>query len=44
MAKYDENSNIGMIYIGTSKMGRQDELKAECKVPIMEDCYILVSC
>ena len=33
---YDENSDIGAKYQGTSKMRRQDEVKAEHKAPIME--------
>ena len=38
--KYNENSEIGTTYLGTSKLRRQDDLKAEHKVPITEDCYI----
>ena len=38
--KYNENSDIGTIYLGTSKMRRQDELKAGYKAPVTEDCYI----
>ena len=39
-AKHDENSDIGKTYLGTSKMRRQDELKAEHKALITKDCYI----
>ena len=39
-AKYDENCNIGTTYLGASRMRRQDELKAEHKTPITEDCSI----
>ena len=36
-AKYDENNDIGTTYLGTFKMGRQDELKAEHKASTTED-------
>ena len=39
-AKYDENNDKGMTYLGKSKTRRQDELKAEHKAPITEGCYI----
>ena len=35
--KYDEYSDIVTTYLGTFKMGRQDELKAEHKASITED-------
>ena len=40
VAQDDENSDIGTTYLGMPKMKRQDELKAEHKAPIAEDCYI----
>ena len=39
-AKYNANSDICTKYLGTLKMRRQGELKAEHRVHIMEDCYI----
>ena len=39
-ARHDENSDIGTTYIRTSKMRRQDEMKAEHKAPITEDLYV----
>ena len=38
--QYDENSDTGTIYLGMSKMKRQDELKAEHKTSITNDCYV----
>ena len=38
--KYDENSDTGMSYLGTSKMKRQDELIPEHNAPITENCQI----
>ena len=38
--QYDEHSDIRTTYLGISNMKRQDELKAEHKTPITEDCYI----
>ena len=39
-AKYDEKSELGITYLRTPKMRRQDRCrKAEHKAPIMEDCY-----
>ena len=35
---YDENNDIGTTYLGTSKMRKHDEWKAEHKTPIMQDC------
>ena len=40
IAQYDENSDIGARYLGMPKMRKWDELKAEHKAPIREDCYI----
>ena len=39
-AQYDENINTGTTYLEMPKMKRQDDLKAEHKAPITEDCYI----
>ena len=39
-AQYAENSNIGTTYLGMPKMIRQDDLKAEHKAPITEDCHL----
>ena len=39
-AMYDENSDKDPTYLGSSEMRRQDEFKAEKKVPITEHCYI----
>ena len=38
--KYDENSDIGTTYLGTSKIRRLDEWKTKHKMPITEDSYI----
>ena len=38
--QYDESSDTGTAFIWMLKMKRQDELKAEYKTPIMENCYI----
>ena len=35
-----KNSDIVTTYLGMPKMRRQDELKAECKAHMTEDCYI----
>ena len=40
-AKYDEDYDIGTTCIGRSSMKRQDDLKAEHKVPITEDYYVV---
>ena len=39
-AQYDENGDAGTTYLGMSMMRRQDELKAEHKASITEDCHI----
>ena len=39
-AKYAENRDIGTTYLEITKIRRQDELKAEYKVPIIEDCFM----
>ena len=39
-AQYDENGDRGTTYLRIPKMRRQDELKAEQKASITEDCYI----
>ena len=39
-AKYDGNCDKGAIYLGVSRMGRQDELRAEHKTHSTEDCYM----
>ena len=38
-AEYDENSDIGTTCLGTFKIRRQDEMKTEHQMPIIEDCY-----
>ena len=39
-ARYDENWDIGITYLGTSSIRRQDELRLEHKMPITENCDI----
>ena len=39
-AQYGENSDKGTTYLGMPKMKRLDELKAEQKALMTEDCYI----
>ena len=38
--KYDEDCDIDTTYMGRTNMKRQDDLKAEHKVPITQDCYV----
>ena len=39
-AQCDKNCDIGTTYLGMPKMTNQDDLKAEHKTPITEDCYM----
>ena len=40
MAKYDKNCDISTIYLGTSSLRRQDEVRTDYRTLITEDCYI----